>query len=106
MQKQAAKLAFGWEKSYEEICAQHNITTLKKRREIQIDKFVVKNVNNPRFGLEWFPTRHSDNYNIRDRDPFKETKCRTTRYYNSPLSFMRRRANALVQAGDIAVSYN
>ena len=95
MQKQAVKLAFGWEKDYKTICAEKGIQTMKARREAYIDKFVQKTVNSPRFGEEWYPLRDPTGYNIRDRRPFRETNARTQRYYNSPLSFLRRRANDL-----------
>ena len=35
---------------------------------------------------------------------YLETKSKTKRYYNSPLAFMRRRANALVQATEILMT--
>ena len=71
MQKQAAKLAIGWNKKYEDICSENNITTLKKRREDRIDKFIIKTINNPRYA-HWFPLRESDHHNIRDRRIFRD----------------------------------
>ena len=95
MQKQAAKLSFGWDKSYEVICAEQNLATLEERRKIYIDNFVKKTVNNPRFRDAWYPLRDVPDQNMRNRRPFIETKARTDRYYKSPLSYLRRRANDL-----------
>ena len=95
MQKQVVKLAFGWEKSYSVICAEQDIATLRQRRIDYIDRFVAKSIQNSRFKDSWFPLREEAAYNLRERRPYRETKSRTSRYYNSPLSYMRRRANVL-----------
>ena len=95
LQKQVVKLCFGWEKSYATVCAEQNILTLSERRLEYIDNFVKKTVESPRFGQSWYPLRDEITHEIRDRRPFRETRSRTGRYYNSPLSFLRRRANDL-----------
>ena len=95
MQRQVLKLAYGWEYSYEELCAIKGVVRLEERREKYIDRFVTKTLLNPRFSEPWFPLREPGAMDIRSRRNFYETKSRTTRYYNSPLSFMRRRANEL-----------
>ena len=94
LQKQAAKLAFGWNRSYSQICEDENIVTLKKRREKYVDNFILKTLMNERFRV-WFPTREEDGHNLRGRRNFVETRAKTNRYFNSPISFMRRRANEL-----------
>ena len=96
MQKQAVKLAYGWDQSYETICDNKGIETLKKRREKYIDRFVSKTLLNSRFSNTWFPVRDPAAMNIRGRRNYIETRARTSRYYNSPLSYMRRRANDLL----------
>ena len=63
-----------------------------------MDRFVAKNVNNVRFREDWFPLRDLEGPDVRDRRVFKETCARTSRYYNSPLAFMRRRANDILTA--------
>ena len=98
MQKQVVKLAYGWDYSYQEICAVKSIDTLEERRINYIDNFVRKALNNTRFNSAWFPLRDVDTHNIRDRKIYSETRTRTTRYYNSPLSYMRRRANHINDA--------
>ena len=69
--------------------------TLKKRRELYIDKFVLKAIDNPRYKNSWFPRREEDQYNLRARRPYVEIRAKTLRYYNSPLAYMKRRANDL-----------
>ena len=101
LQKHAVRLAFGWDNTYEEICQIRNISTLKKRREIYIDGFIMKNVLHHRFKDSWFPLRDADTHNIRDRRPYHETRSKTSRYYNSPLSFLRRSANDLHSSQEI-----
>lgn len=95
LQKQVIKLAFGWDRNYAAVCAEQDISTLKERRENHLDHFIHKSIQSERFGELWFPRRELATHNIRDRKPFKETKARTARYFNSPLSYMRRRANQL-----------
>ena len=104
LQRQVVKPCFGWEKSYRTICAEQDNKTLAERREDYIDNFVKKTVESPRFGQSWYPLREETTHNIRDRRPFKEAQSRTSRFYNSPLSNLRRRANDLASGntrGDI-----
>ena len=96
MQKQVVKLAYGWDADYETVCAAKGIDTLKKRREDYIDRFIAKTMENTRFADPWFPLRDPDVRGIRGRRSFVESRARTTRYYNSPLSYMRRRANDML----------
>ena len=93
LQKQAAKLCFGWDKSYQVICAEQNIVTLEERRVNYIDNFIKKTIDNPRFRDSWYPLREEAVQSVRNRRPFVETRARTERYYRSPLAFLRRRAN-------------
>ena len=98
MQRQVVKLAFGWANSYSTTCAQQGIKTLEERRKYNLDKFVAKSATNPRFADSWFPLRDLQGPNIRERRIFREMNARTSRYYNSPLAYMRRRANDLLDA--------
>ena len=98
MQKQVVKLAYGWEQHYSDLLAVNNIQTLKERRENYIDNFVIKLLDNNRFRDDWFLMREETEISLRNRRPFKETAAKTSRYFNSPLSYMRRRANDLCVA--------
>ena len=66
-----------------------------------MDNFVRKNVNSDRFGNKWFPLREWNRDELRVMSPFVETIAKTQRYFNSPLSYMRRRANVLYQEQEI-----
>ena len=98
LQRQAIKLSYGWDRSYQEICASQNIQTLEERRKLAVDRFVCKAAENPRFAEQWFPLRMEAGHEIRDRRIFHETCARTERYHKSPLANMRRRANDLLTA--------
>ena len=96
MQRQVFKLAFGKEKSYLTLCEENGYSTLKERRCAYIDKFVCKAIQNERFSDSWFPKREANgDHGLRNARIYHETRSRTNRHYNSPLSFMRRRANDL-----------
>ena len=75
-----------------------NIKTLKTRREEYIDRFVAKSLTNTRFSQVWFPLREEGGMELRGRRAYVETRARTSRFYNSPLAYMRRRANDLLVA--------
>ena len=100
MQKQVIKLAFGWTDSYVNICNNNGIDTLKNRRLAALDRFVAKTADSDRFADAWFPVRDLQGPEIRNRRIFQETKSKTTRFYNSPLAFMRRRANDLLEGAE------
>ena len=97
LQKQAVKLAYSWEDSYATLCETHSISTLSQRRKEAVDRLVKKTIQNERIA-GWYPIREHMDYNIRGRRIYYETCARTTRYYNSPLSLMRRRANDMLTA--------
>ena len=99
-------MAFGYDKSYKVICAEQDIPSLKERRLSYIDNFVMKTINNSKFQNVWYPFRDEDVHNIRDRRPYKETRARTKRYFNSPLAFLRRRANELYLGQEIERNVN
>ena len=96
MQKQVVKLAYGWEANYGVVCAAKGIDTLEDRRKKYIDNFIGKIIENPRFADTWFPLRDPDQRGLRDRRSFVESRARTNRFFNSPLSYMRRRANDML----------
>lgn len=73
--------------------ARYNIETLKARRERRCDVFTRKAWLSPRFGPKWFPRREPIAWNIRNRREVREVKAK--RRYNSPLAYLKRRANDL-----------
>ena len=98
LQRQVVKLAFGWDISYSEACDKYDIETLEQRRKNSVDKFVIKTTNSERFAENWYPLRITEGPEIRDRRVYYETFAKTKRYYNSPLAYMRRRANDLLSS--------
>ena len=99
MQRQAVRLAFGYRKGYAQLCEENNIETLEYRRSRQVDRFVQKCLTNPRYRDNWFPTRDLNGPEVRDRRIYLEANARTSRFFNSPLSFFKRRANDLLCGG-------
>ena len=85
---------------YLELCQLKGIETLEARRVAYIDKFIIMTINNGRFSGKWFPQRAQGNMELRTRREFIETRARTQRYFNSPLAYMRRRANIQEASGE------
>ena len=72
----------------------NNIESLKDRRVRRMDTFIKKAAANPRF-QRWFPRREGVRRTIRNRREIEETRASTLRRFNSPLAFIKRRANEL-----------
>ena len=95
LQRHALRVCFGYHRPVEEWMQHHNIATLKDRRIRRCDKFIRKASTNPRFGPAWLPPRVSTQHDLRMRCKVQETQARSLRRFNSPLSFLRRRANQI-----------
>ena len=93
LQKHALKLCFGFDKHYQQILEQHNLTTLEQRRVKAICKFTAAAMKNPRYANKWFKRRNEVDQDIRNRRPFVEKRARTERYKSSPLLFIQKTAN-------------
>ena len=95
LQAQALKAIYGYEHSYRSLLQLTGLNTLKERRNARSDKFAVKCLANPGY-KRWFePTDQARM--TRNTLRFKETHTRTTRLYNSPLFYKRRKLNAANQ---------
>ena len=92
-------MCFGFNTHYEDTRRIYGIKTLQERRELAVEKFARKAMNNPRFCHQWFRPREAIETDLRRRRPFIETKARTTRYKNSPLLNLQRVANNIMTAG-------
>ena len=99
-QKQVLRLCFGVDTSYAGLLQQHQLSTLRDRRERAVKKFVAKAMRNDRFAPRWFVPRQEVETEIRRRRPFIEKRARTERYRNSPLLYFQRVANDLVTGND------
>ena len=95
LQRHALRVCFGYDVPVERHMQDNNISTLKERRLRRCDAFIKKSLVNSRFGPAWFPLREGGRWNLRDSRAFQETQVTTLRRFNSPLSFLRRRANMI-----------
>ena len=72
---------------------------MQERRKEACDRFVMKTTNNTRFAEDWYPLRQDlGDPELREKRIYYETCSRTVRFYNSPLAYMRQRANDLLVA--------
>lgn len=71
------------------------VSTLKERQLKRCDGFIKKVVANPRFGAAWLPPRPDTSRDLSVRREIQETQATSVRRFNSPLSFLRRRANQI-----------
>ena len=94
LQNGALKCIFGGGFSAREMREKANITTLRERREILVDKFATKAATNPLFA-KWFPlkTARSSTRNGKRQEVYLESKARCERLKNSPFHYFRRRLN-------------
>ena len=93
LQRLAVRICYGNDASTSEIMASNAISTLEERRERRCDRFLRNNFNHDRFGSIWFPPRLGERRDLRRRRAVEETRASTIRRFNSPLAFLRRRAN-------------
>ena len=98
LHRHAVRICFGNDQDVGIVMEREAIEKLEERRLRRIDSFIVKNFTHPRFGPTWFPLRPEGERNLRGMRHVHEARARTTRFFNSPVSFMRRRAN-IIAAG-------
>ena len=95
IQRHALRVCFGHDRDIEETMRAQAIETLGARRTRRCDTFITKAWNNPRFQMKWFPRREEVPWRLRNRRRVEEIHANSARRHNSPLAFMRRRANEL-----------
>lgn len=95
LQRHAVRVCYGCDEDVGLIMARENIETLKARRIRRCGAFIRKAAANPRFSPRCFPPREGEERALRLRRLIQETRAATQRRYNSPLLYMRRRANEL-----------
>ena len=95
LHRNAIRICYGFDARIETTMAANHIESLKERRIRRCDAFIRKAVENRRFQGRWFPRREQAGHWIRNRRIIAETRASTQRRFNSPLAFMRRRANDL-----------
>ena len=95
LQRHAVRVCFGYDTPVEETMEAQAIQSLKERRVRRCDKFITKAMRSDRFGGKWFPVRGAITWDLRQRRNIQEMAARTVRRFNSPLAFLRRRANEM-----------
>lgn len=91
----AASICFGSDLPTDDIMALNGIESLKERCIRKCDAFLRKALASPRFGPSWFPRSLGTRTGLRVTREIRELRSMTNRRYNSPLEFLRRRANDL-----------
>ena len=95
----AVKICFGFDIPADVSMEAHAIESLKDRRTRRCDVFLRKAIKNPRFGPAWFPERRGERRgerrDLRRRREIQESRSITWRRFNSPMEYLRRRANEL-----------
>ena len=95
LHQHAIRTCFGRHRDVNEVMAEYDIETLGQRRIRRCDTFIRKAAANPRFIPRWFPPRVGDRPGLWARREIQEVQATTLRGFNSPLAFIRRRANDL-----------
>ena len=93
LQKLALKIIYGVTGvTYTSLLERSGLSPLSQRRLSLVDGFIKKLVTNPRY-RDWFPTKEFIHHDLRKENIYVEKFARTSRLYNSPLYFYRRRLN-------------
>ena len=90
----AIRICYGHDTPVAAIMESECIESLKSRRIRRMDTFIKKAASNPRFG-GWFPRRRETPWVLRNRREIEETRTSSLRRFNSPLAYIKRRANEL-----------
>ena len=93
--RQAIRICYGHDIVVGAVMAEEQIKTLEARRIRRCDTFIKKAAQNPTFAGQWFRARPELGHSLRRRITIFEPRAETNRWFNSPLSFLRRRANQL-----------
>ena len=95
IQKQAAKIIFGYNTVYEQLLEDGKIETLKQRRSEATPRFALKAAGSVRFGPQWFTETSNSNREVRPstRQKYIERRSRTERGKNNPINVMTRMLN-------------
>ena len=91
----AVRICYDFDTPIETLMTVNGIETLGVRRARRCDAFIRKARNNPKFADRWFPPREQVGWDVRNRRGIQEGRVLTSRRFNSPLVFLRRRANDL-----------
>ena len=93
-QSRVLKVIYGFEHSYSALLKKSGLQTLQERRSLLTDEFAKKLQSNDRF-THLFPKRPTAQLRARNANLFVEMPSRSSRLYNSPIYYMRRRLNKM-----------
>ena len=83
--------------SYADTLEMSGLEYLCERRLRLVDKFIIKCAMSERFSEKWFPKKEFVHMDLRKELVYVEKYARTSRLYDSPLYFYRRRLNEIHQ---------
>ena len=92
LQKRAAKIIYGFERSYDDVITSGDLELLQTRRANLCLNFARKAASNESFS-HWFPTRNSSGHHTRRPEKYLVEKHRTERMKKNPVCYMRRVLN-------------
>ena len=93
--RHAIRICYGHDIVVGDVMAEEQIKTLEARRLRRCDAFIRKAAQNLTFAGRWFKARAESGHALHRRRAIFEPRAGTNRWFNSPLSFLRRRANQL-----------
>ena len=91
LQRQTIRICFRFQLSASQIMTDLVIKTLTARRIRRVDTFIMKALNYPRFGPRWLAQRQLPGHQLRNARVYEESMATKKRYFNSPLSYKKRR---------------
>ena len=94
LHRQAIRTCYGNDVDVGRVMECEEIETLPDRRARRCNGFISKAATNPSFS-DWFRERPASRHWLRRRRNVFEPRASTTRMFNSPLSYIRRRAKQL-----------
>lgn len=92
LQRKAMKIAIGPTISYKTVLGSGVIEKLSTRRKNRFKIFAEKMSCSNKYGRRWFREKEAA-YNTRNPGKFVEQRCKTLRYYKSPINAMTRILN-------------
>ena len=95
LQSSALIVIYGWREHYHDILEDHQIESIRERRQRMTDKFIIKAAKHPRFRKKWFRTKTFTHHDLGRELFFEEKFARTDRLYNAPIYYYRRRLNEI-----------
>ena len=94
LQKRCLRIIYGWEKTYEDLLNISGLATLRERRDVRMNKFVMKAEANEKLRRAWFKVNEKE-VKTRKRDKYVQETCRTSKQACNPVHFYTERLNRI-----------